>query len=253
MSLRAPTAETWADAGSRAWETSAACRGQDADLWFTQRYTSTALAICAACPVLDPCRTAVLHRERSLPRCDRQGIIAGLTGAQRHALAQTADGPPRRNTEPPPAPPDDDVPPTPTPDRSTGPSRRPPTGSRRPHPAARPLRAAAPPPRTAAAPPPRTATGPPSVRVDDPVPPETPPSGDGPYGRDARDPRPRLAPCGTRAAYQRHLRRGEFVDEACRDANARGAGRYRRTGSTRDRTDETRPRAATVAAADGPC
>ncbi|OPG05076.1 hypothetical protein B1R27_22820, partial [Streptomyces sp. GKU 895] len=104
MSLRAPTAETWADAGSRAWETSAACRGQDADLWFTQRYTSTALAICAACPVLDPCRTAVLHRERSLPRCDRQGIIAGLTGAQRHALAQTADGPPRRNTEPPPAP-----------------------------------------------------------------------------------------------------------------------------------------------------
>ncbi|KUN17301.1 hypothetical protein AQJ23_40885 [Streptomyces antibioticus] len=85
-------------------------------------------------------------------------------------------------------------------------------------------------------------------RAADPVaertpPPATPPSGDGSYERGARSPRHRLAPCGTRAAYQRHLRRGEFVDEACRDANARGAGRYRRTGSTRDRTDATRPRA----------
>ncbi|MFF4909073.1 WhiB family transcriptional regulator [Streptomyces sp. NPDC001260] len=41
------------------------------------------------------------------------------------------------------------------------------------------------------------------------------------------------APCGTRAAYQRHLRRREPVDEACRAANARSAGHYRRTGSTR--------------------
>ncbi|MET9729631.1 WhiB family transcriptional regulator [Streptomyces sp. NPDC006458] len=41
-----------------------------------------------------------------------------------------------------------------------------------------------------------------------------------------------LARCGTRAAYQRHLRNGESVDEACRAANARGAGQYRHTGST---------------------
>lgn len=29
-----------------------------------------------------------------------------------------------------------------------------------------------------------------------------------------------LAKCGTRAAYNRHIRRGEPVDEACREANA---------------------------------
>ncbi|MFE7895394.1 hypothetical protein [Streptomyces sp. NPDC057412] len=48
-------------------------------------------------------------------------------------------------------------------------------------------------------------------------------------------PRTRPAPCGTRAAYQRHLRRGEPVDAACRAANTYEAGRYRRTGSTRAR------------------
>lgn len=30
----------------------------------------------------------------------------------------------------------------------------------------------------------------------------------------------RLAPCGTRAAYQRHLRNGEPTDQACIDAEA---------------------------------
>ncbi|RSM85092.1 hypothetical protein DMH25_45045, partial [Streptomyces sp. WAC 01325] len=53
---------------------------------------------------------------------------------------------------------------------------------------------------------------------------------------------PLPAPCGTRAAYQRHLRRGEPVDEACRAANAREAGRYRRTGSTHDRREKAGPR-----------
>ncbi|MFI9834436.1 hypothetical protein ACIHIX_42895 [Streptomyces sp. NPDC051913] len=102
-----------------------------------------------------------------------------------------------------------------------------------------------------AAPSHRTVGDPPSGRPGDPTDARHPPpgrSGDGRQERGARNPGPRLAPCGTRAAYQRHLRRGEFVDEACRDANARGAGRYRRTGSTRDRTDETRPRAAARAA-----
>jgi hypothetical protein len=30
-----------------------------------------------------------------------------------------------------------------------------------------------------------------------------------------------LEPCGTRAAYRRHLRRGDPVDESCRQAEAR--------------------------------
>lgn len=34
-------------------------------------------------------------------------------------------------------------------------------------------------------------------------------------------PGPSLAVCGTRAAYNRHLRYGEPVDDACRAANAR--------------------------------
>lgn len=43
-----------------------------------------------------------------------------------------------------------------------------------------------------------------------------------------------LEPCGTRAAYRRHLRRGDPVDESCRQAEARAwqdrvaAGRVRR-------------------------
>ncbi|WP_326721933.1 WhiB family transcriptional regulator [Streptomyces sp. NBC_00243] len=45
-------------------------------------------------------------------------------------------------------------------------------------------------------------------------------------------PREEIAPCGTRAAYQRHVRKGEPPDDACRAANARGASIYRRTGST---------------------
>ncbi|MEU3162229.1 WhiB family transcriptional regulator [Streptomyces griseoincarnatus] len=37
--------------------------------------------------------------------------------------------------------------------------------------------------------------------------------------------------CGTRSAYQRHKRLGEPIDEACREAYARAAREYRRTGS----------------------
>lgn len=134
----------------REWELSAACRHQDAELWFSSRTQARALAICEACPVLVPCRAAVLEREAGLPKCRRSGIVAGLTGAQRFDLEHA--------------------------------------GQRRPQP---------PEPATA--------------------------------DRPRREP----APCGTRAAYQRHLRRREPIDDACRAANARSAGHYRRTGSTR--------------------
>ncbi|MFE1438472.1 WhiB family transcriptional regulator [Streptomyces sp. NPDC058739] len=65
-------------------------------------------------------------------------------------------------------------------------------------------------------------------------------SASGPAGRPRREP----APCGTRAAYQRHLRLQEPVDDACRAANARGAGFYRRTGSTRAQPGGPAPPAA---------
>jgi WhiB family redox-sensing transcriptional regulator len=42
-----------------------------------------------------------------------------------------------------------------------------------------------------------------------------------------------VPPCGTPAAYQRHLRREEPIDQACREANAAARRQYRRTGSTK--------------------
>ncbi|MBP5930156.1 WhiB family transcriptional regulator [Streptomyces sp. LBUM 1479] len=41
------------------------------------------------------------------------------------------------------------------------------------------------------------------------------------------------APCGTRSAYERHRRKGEPIDQACRDAQALSNREYRRTGSTK--------------------
>ncbi|MGW7262143.1 WhiB family transcriptional regulator [Streptomyces sp. NPDC054842] len=162
-----PTAggEGWAAVageGSRAWESAGSCRHQDADLWFSRATRPAAMAICSTCPVLEACRDAVLRREKGLPRCRRNGVIAGLTGPQRYALDGRAGQPETRQPEP-------SAPvsagPSATPDRSRPAATKPP-------------------------------------------------------------------PCGTRAAYQRHLRRREPVDEACRAANSRSAGRYRRTGST---------------------
>lgn len=40
-----------------------------------------------------------------------------------------------------------------------------------------------------------------------------------------------LAPCGTESAYSRHLRKGEPIDQACKDAHAQACRQYRRTGS----------------------
>jgi hypothetical protein len=144
----------------RAWELNARCRNEDPELWFSDRTRAIAMALCHSCEVLRECRAAVLRREDGLPKCDRGGIVAGLTGDQRHALEN------RLKTIPA-LPPEE-------------PSRTVPTQP---------------------------------VRV-----------------------RGEQAPCGTRSAYQRHVRRGEPVDDACRAANARSAGQYRRTGTTLPRT-----------------
>jgi hypothetical protein len=46
------------------------------------------------------------------------------------------------------------------------------------------------------------------------------------------DPR-RRAECGTRSGYQRHVKRGEPIDDACRQANTDADNRLRRTGTTK--------------------
>ncbi|MEU9874761.1 WhiB family transcriptional regulator [Streptomyces phaeochromogenes] len=142
------------DSRSRAWELNALCRNEDPELWFAGRTRAIARALCHSCEVLEECRAAVMRREAGLPKCDRGGIVAGLTGPQRHALEK------------------------------------------------------------------RLKRGP-------VLPPESPPPPGTPLLRSEP------APCGTRSAYQRHVRRGEPVDDACRAANARGASQYRRTGTTR--------------------
>ncbi|MFM9675814.1 WhiB family transcriptional regulator [Streptomyces brasiliscabiei] len=45
-----------------------------------------------------------------------------------------------------------------------------------------------------------------------------------------------LAECGTRAAYQRHLRNNEPIDAECRDANSASRRAWTATGSTRLRS-----------------
>lgn len=44
-----------------------------------------------------------------------------------------------------------------------------------------------------------------------------------------------LQPCGTRAAFQRHVRKNEVVDQACREADNAYMRGYRRTGRKRQR------------------
>ncbi|MFE2814684.1 WhiB family transcriptional regulator [Streptomyces nigra] len=231
------------DGGSRVWELRAACREWDADLWFTRRTWPLAVAICTLCPVLEPCRAAVLRRERGLPRCRRQGVVAGLTGPQRHALEQADHGSPG----------------SPVPAELPGERPAGPTAPARSAVAPRPASTAAPEPArsrpgealptaaVAADRPPPTAAVASGDTSPDPAPPqasrsgsdEAPPSPPPPDRRTSErgdaPSRIRPAPCGTRAAYQRHLRRGEPVDAACRAANTYEAGRYRRTGTTRAR------------------
>ncbi|MFE9906455.1 WhiB family transcriptional regulator [Streptomyces achromogenes] len=135
----------------REWELRALCRNQDPDIWFSRAKMATAKRLCLEeCPVRDECLEATLARESQTADTMRAGIFAGLTGAQRAALA-----------------------------------------------AGRPLK---------------------ETVVKPPAPPA---------------PRRPLAPCGTRSAYQRHLRKKEPPCEACKAANTRDAVEYRRNRSSR--------------------
>ncbi|MBQ1096297.1 WhiB family transcriptional regulator [Streptomyces sp. b94] len=73
----------------RDWETLSACRHRDPDLWFSNRGRARAKAICLGeCLVRDECLAAVLAREDGVAKSYREGIAAGLTGAQRWRLAR---------------------------------------------------------------------------------------------------------------------------------------------------------------------
>ncbi|MFD8027852.1 WhiB family transcriptional regulator [Streptomyces sp. NPDC059717] len=139
----------------REWELRAACRTYDPDWWFSGAHRSAAKGICDGCPVQVACLESALAREDGLPKTERKGLVAGLTGAQRYALAQQ-----RKPAEPKAAP------------------KAPPKKSSRRWP---------------------------------------------------------VAPCGTRAAYQRHVRKREPIDDRCRAANNAGKRQHALTGSTQVR------------------
>ena len=57
------------------------------------------------------------------------------------------------------------------------------------------------------------------------------------------------APCGTRAAYQRHRRRGEPIDDQCKAAAAAEARARRAAGKTTPKVPQPKPVAAKAAPA----
>lgn len=83
------------------WTDYAACVGQDPEIWFADDAATKALALatCAACPVLDACRTYILAAEGNASPSSRFGIAAGMSPKARRtayerarrAAGQTAD------------------------------------------------------------------------------------------------------------------------------------------------------------------
>ncbi|MEU0199168.1 MULTISPECIES: WhiB family transcriptional regulator [unclassified Streptomyces] len=76
---------------SREWELKAACRDRNPAIWFNDSKADRAKVICGFCPVQESCLAAVLGREHGLPKSQRHGIVAGLTGAQRWSLSREQD------------------------------------------------------------------------------------------------------------------------------------------------------------------
>jgi hypothetical protein len=78
------------------WRTSAACRGEDPDLWFPLSddvrwalQIEQAKAICNRCPVRGACLAAALREEGA--RRDRYGIRGGLADTERRQLRRRKD------------------------------------------------------------------------------------------------------------------------------------------------------------------
>lgn len=86
--------ETHGNRNPTDWRSHAACRNQDPELFFPVGTTERALvqlrkakAVCAACPVQEPCLTWAL---RSEPIGQEAGVCAGLSEGERRALKRRA-------------------------------------------------------------------------------------------------------------------------------------------------------------------
>jgi Transcription factor WhiB. len=71
------------------WRERAACRGMPTELFFSdkRRDQLRALAICAVCPVREPCLREAMRAEAKR-RYDRHGVYGGLTARGRELLAR---------------------------------------------------------------------------------------------------------------------------------------------------------------------
>lgn len=82
------------------WQTRAACRGTNAEIFFpegpralVEAHTATAKNACGRCPVRETCLEAALAAEEGTRVEARHGIYGGLTALERHALTIPADSP----------------------------------------------------------------------------------------------------------------------------------------------------------------
>lgn len=75
--LRAELRKSMVARRAQTWRDDAACKGMDPDLFFPQRGESAreAKAVCATCPVIDPCREAGMN--------ERFGVWGSLGERQR--------------------------------------------------------------------------------------------------------------------------------------------------------------------------
>ncbi|MEI5520721.1 WhiB family transcriptional regulator [Streptomyces brasiliscabiei] len=77
----------------RDWMERMACRDEDTNLFFEQKFEHLARVVCVVrCPVRAECLAHILEAERGKGRDYRHGIVAGLDGKQRWRLDASAPG-----------------------------------------------------------------------------------------------------------------------------------------------------------------
>lgn len=163
------------------WMERAACR-HDPEKFFDPAREDEAKRACFACPVLRDCQSWVMDAERGFGLYHRDGIVAALTAEERCALDPTAPKPP----------PDEDKPkPRPRAAQKHGTRACYKAGCRREE-----CKAAA-----------REYNQELKRRKE--------------LGEQSAKPEPKRAACPSVAAYRRHVRNGEPIDDGCRQAYVR--------------------------------
>jgi hypothetical protein len=75
---------------SDSWSSRGLCRHEDPEIFFQARYVDDAKAVCVQCPVLVDCQRDVMEFESGKAEDWRDGVVAGLTAAERAELDPVA-------------------------------------------------------------------------------------------------------------------------------------------------------------------